>query len=129
MARCFILVWLLIMGIFFTELFNYVEHCGLERHKDERGIYAPITEKHSWKSTSSPLLFRIQRHSDHQMNSYRPYQILRNFDSAPTLPYDYLYSMLFALFRLFGTAQLTRCLSECSKTNLTLNKKKQSILR
>lgn len=31
------------------------------------------------------------------MHAYRPYQILRKFDNAPTLPFDYLYSMLLAL--------------------------------
>jgi len=85
------------VGIFFIELINYVEHYGLERKKDHRGIYEAITEKHSWNSSSSPLLFRIQRHSDHHMHAYRPYQILRKIDKAPTLPFDYLYSMLLAL--------------------------------
>ena len=85
------------MGIFFIELINYVEHYGLIRQKDSRGIYEPITERHSWNSASSALLFRIQRHSDHHMHSYRPYQILRRFDHAPELPYDYLFSLLLAL--------------------------------
>lgn len=48
-----------LVGIFFIELINYVEHYGLERKKDDRGIYGPITEEHSWNSASSPLLFRI----------------------------------------------------------------------
>ena len=85
------------VGIFFIELINYVEHYGLRRHKDSRGIYEPITEKHSWNSSSGPLLFRIQRHSDHHMHSYRPYQILRQLDQAPQLPFDYLFSLLLAL--------------------------------
>ena len=72
-----------LVGIFFIELINYVEHYGLTRRQDARGIYEPITEKHSWNSTSSHLLFRIQRHSDHHMHAYRPYQILRALDSAP----------------------------------------------
>ena len=61
------------VGVFFIELINYVEHYGLLRRKDARGIYEPITERHSWNSTSSSLLFRIQRHSDHHMHAYRPY--------------------------------------------------------
>jgi alkane 1-monooxygenase len=72
-----------LVGIFFIELINYVEHYGLQRKKDERGIYEPITEQHSWNSTSSHLLFRIQRHSDHHMHAYKPYQILRKMDNAP----------------------------------------------
>lgn len=47
------------VGVFFIELINYVEHYGLSRKKDSRGIYEPITERHSWNSTSSALLFRI----------------------------------------------------------------------
>ena len=47
------------VGVFFIELINYVEHYGLYRRKDTRGIYEPITERHSWNSTSSGLLFRI----------------------------------------------------------------------
>ena len=87
-----------LVGIFFVEMVNYVEHYGLIRKKDARGIYEPITEKHSWNSCSSVLLFRIQRHSDHHMHSYKPYQILKKIDKAPQLPYDYLYSMLLALW-------------------------------
>ena len=31
------------------------------------------------------------------MHAYRPYQILRRFDHAPELPFDYLFSLLLAL--------------------------------
>ena len=86
-----------VIGIFFIEMINYVEHYGLRRRKDARGIYEPITERHSWNSTSGPLLFRIQRHSDHHMHAYRPYQILRKLDQAPQLPFDYLFSLLLAM--------------------------------
>jgi alkane 1-monooxygenase len=85
------------VGIFFIELINYTEHYGLLRKKDSRGIYEPITENHSWNAASSHLLFRIQRHSDHHMHSYKPYQILRKIDQAPQMPYDYLYNMLLGL--------------------------------
>ena len=61
------------VGIFFIELINYTEHYGLLRKKDARGIYEPIGKNHSWNAASSHLLFRIQRHSDHHMHSYRPY--------------------------------------------------------
>ena len=58
------------MGIILLETINYIEHYGLVRKKDSRGIYEPITEMHSWNSCSSVLLFRIQRHSDHHMHAY-----------------------------------------------------------
>lgn len=86
-----------LVGIFFIELINYTEHYGLLRSKDKRGIYEPINEQHSWNAPSSHLLFRIQRHSDHHMHAYRPYQILRKLDEAPMMPYMYLYSLLLAL--------------------------------
>lgn len=86
-----------LVGIFFIELINYTEHYGLLREKDSRGIYEPINEQHSWNAASSHLLFRIQRHSDHHMHAYRPYQILRKLDDAPMMPYMYLYSLLLAL--------------------------------
>jgi len=93
-------IWQLIysaIGIFFIELINYTEHYGLIRKKDVRGIYEPITEQHSWNAPSSTMLFRIQRHSDHHMHAYRPYQILRKFDNAPFMPYKYMYTLLLAL--------------------------------
>lgn len=47
------------IGVFFIELINYTEHYGLQRRKDARGIYEPITEQHSWNAPSSHMLFRI----------------------------------------------------------------------
>jgi alkane 1-monooxygenase len=80
-------------GVWYLELINYIEHYGLLREKDENGIYESINKMHSWNSTSSPALFRIQRHSDHHAHSFRPYQILRRFDEAPYHPFEYLHSM------------------------------------
>lgn len=62
-----------LMGMFFLELINYIEHYGLLRKQDENGIYESINKMHSWNSLSSPVLFRIQRHSDHHAHSFRPY--------------------------------------------------------
>ena len=61
------------VGIFFIEMINYVEHYGLLRKKNSNGTYEAINKMHSWNAASSPLLFRIQRHSDHHMHAYRPY--------------------------------------------------------
>lgn len=80
-----------LFGVFFIELINYVEHYGLQRKMDARGIYEPINEYHSWNASSSFMLFKIQRHSDHHMHAYRPYQILKKVDNAPTMPYMYMY--------------------------------------
>ena len=53
---------------------------------------------HSWNSMSSSVFFRIQRHSDHHAHVFRPYQILRRFDRAPTMPYEYIFMLLLLLF-------------------------------
>jgi len=84
-------------GVFFLELINYIEHYGLERKKDENGIYESISKMHSWNSLSSPVLFRLQRHSDHHSHAFRPYQILRRFDEAPYHPFEYLHSFVICL--------------------------------
>jgi alkane 1-monooxygenase len=60
-------------GVFYLELVDYIEHYGLERSLDKEGIYEPINKLHSWNSNSSPILFRLQRHSDHHAHAFRPY--------------------------------------------------------
>lgn len=60
-------------GLFWAEMVNYLEHYGLQRRKDSNGIYESIGCMHSWNSLSSPVAFRIQRHSDHHAHVFRPY--------------------------------------------------------
>jgi alkane 1-monooxygenase len=84
-------------GMFYLELINYIEHYGMERQKDENGIYESINKMHSWNSVSSPTLFRLQRHSDHHAHSFRPYQILRRFDEAPFYQFEYLQAFLLCM--------------------------------
>ena len=62
-----------LLGIFFVEWINYINHYGLQRQKNQQGEFEKISENHSWNAYSTPLLFRIQRHSDHHMHSTRPY--------------------------------------------------------
>lgn len=40
------------------------------------------------------LLFKLQRHSDHHANAYKPYQILDSFPESPMLPYGYTVSLI-----------------------------------
>lgn len=84
-------------GMFWIEQVNYLEHYGLRRVKDKNGIYESIGYMHSWNSASSPMAFRIQRHSDHHAHSYRPYQVLRRFDKAPQLPFEYILMLWLSL--------------------------------
>lgn len=75
-------------GIFFLDLANYFEHYGLQRRKDKNGIYESINRYHSWNHIGSTLYFRLQRHSDHHIASFRPYQILRRWDDVPWCPFQ-----------------------------------------
>jgi len=45
---------------------------------------------------SSAILFKLQRHSDHHMFAYKPYQILETTEDTPVLPLGYTGSMLLA---------------------------------
>ena len=84
------------VSIMFAEMVNYIEHYGLLRRKDN-GIYESINYMHSWNYLSGAVMIRLQRHSDHHAHSFRPYQILRRFDDAPYMPFEYLHCYLFSL--------------------------------
>jgi alkane 1-monooxygenase len=65
-----------IMCMLMIETVNYVEHYGLLRKKDEKGVYEPVNIKHSWNAPqviTNYMLFKLQRHSDHHANVYKPY--------------------------------------------------------
>lgn len=63
-------------GVMFLESVNYIEHYGLSRKEVSPGIYEPVNISHSWNAPhrlSNYLLFKLQRHSDHHENPYKPY--------------------------------------------------------
>ena len=60
-------------GTFWLIGGNYLEHYGLTRLKDKNGIYESDNKMHSWNCAGSGLHFRIHRHSDHHMASFKPY--------------------------------------------------------
>eukprot|EP00350_Pseudokeronopsis_sp_OXSARD2_P011293 CAMPEP_0170566028 /NCGR_PEP_ID=MMETSP0211-20121228/79574_1 /TAXON_ID=311385 /ORGANISM="Pseudokeronopsis sp., Strain OXSARD2" /LENGTH=181 /DNA_ID=CAMNT_0010887087 /DNA_START=697 /DNA_END=1238 /DNA_ORIENTATION=+ len=73
-------------------LLDYIEHYGLVRKQDAQGIYEAVNLRHSWNAPqvfSNYCLFKLQRHSDHHLNVYKPYQILDSFEESPLLPYGY----------------------------------------
>lgn len=83
------------------EAVNYLEHYGLLRKKLEptnpESAYESVKITHSWNApqvVTSYLLFKLQRHSDHHANSYKPYQILESFTESPMLPYGYSVSII-----------------------------------
>jgi len=104
-----------ILGIFWLEVVNYIEHYGLRRKivgyqeielknkegniiKEKKPIYESINYLHSWSSVSSPVGYRLQRHSDHHAHSFRPYQTLRRLPASPTMPYEYILMLFMAIF-------------------------------
>jgi len=86
------------LGAMYLESVNYLEHYGLRRRMDRNGIMESIGYQHSWSAVSSPISFRIQRHSDHHAHKFRPYQILRRMDKAPTMPFEYILMLFLIVF-------------------------------
>eukprot|EP01063_Lacrimia_lanifica_P003072 TRINITY_DN1164_c0_g1_i12.p1 TRINITY_DN1164_c0_g1~~TRINITY_DN1164_c0_g1_i12.p1 ORF type:complete len:758 (+),score=316.43 TRINITY_DN1164_c0_g1_i12:51-2324(+) len=84
-AQGFIAAWI-------VDNTNYIEHYGLRRKEVSPGVYERVGWLHAWDTPellSNSLLFKIQRHPDHHTNAGRPYQVLRTYPQAPTLPTGY----------------------------------------
>ncbi|MEM8573946.1 MAG: alkane 1-monooxygenase [Pseudomonadota bacterium] len=76
-----------LLGRFFHELINYVQHYGLVRAEN-----APIEPRHSWDCyhhLSNVLHYNLPRHSDHHMFATKPFWCLDAADHVPMLPYGY----------------------------------------
>jgi alkane 1-monooxygenase len=89
-----------IFAVSMLEIVNYLEHYGLTRTVNERGVYERVDPTHSWNSNyllTNLLLFQLQRHSDHHAFAARPYQTLRHFDFSPQLPAGYATMVVLAL--------------------------------
>ncbi|TNV78387.1 hypothetical protein FGO68_gene17181 [Halteria grandinella] len=87
------------------EAVNYLEHYGLLRKKldptNPDSAYESVKIIHSWNAPqvgTSYLFFKLQRHSDHHANAYKPYQILDSFVESPMLPYGYSVSLILCVF-------------------------------
>ncbi|KAM3134038.1 hypothetical protein pb186bvf_013880 [Paramecium bursaria] len=87
-------------GILYLEIVNYIEHYGLSRKEISPGVYEQVNITHSWNAPhriSNYLLFKLQRHSDHHENAYKPYQTLCTFEKSPQLPHGYTVCIIAAL--------------------------------
>jgi alkane 1-monooxygenase len=87
------------LSIFILETINYIRHYGLLRKKLPNGEYEPVTTKHSWNAPQrlqNYLLLKLQRHSDHHANAYKPYQALSSCLDSPNLPCGYAVCLLAA---------------------------------
>ncbi len=89
------------IGFSLLEAVNYIEHYGLQRQKNDRGRYEPVTPSHSWNADypiSRVLLFELSRHSDHHAHPRRSYAQLRHFSYSYQLPTGYPGMIVLALF-------------------------------
>ena len=64
--------------VIMLESVNYIEHYGLERKflPGTDKVYESVNITHSWNAPqymSNYILFKLQRHSDHHANAYKPY--------------------------------------------------------
>jgi alkane 1-monooxygenase len=93
-GRFGVIVWVIqgFGGVLYLEAVNYIEHYGLERKETSLGVYEKVDITHSWNAPqrfSNYMLFKLQRHSDHHENGYKPYQSLCTYESSPMLPHGY----------------------------------------
>jgi len=98
-AACFVVA--AIIGFLLLETVNYIEHYGLQRAKNSKGIYERVLHVHSWNSNhilGRLMLFELSRHSDHHFRAARPYQILRHYEDSPQMPAGYPAMMVLSLF-------------------------------
>jgi alkane 1-monooxygenase len=90
-----------LMGILLLETVNYIEHYGLTRNQVSEGRYERVMPHHSWNSNHPMgrlMLFELSRHSDHHFLASRKYQVLKNYEEAPSMPTGYPGMMVLALF-------------------------------
>lgn len=104
-----------IVAVVLLEAVNYIEHYGLlRRGKDSRrirqsdnertdwrlGRREPFGPMHAWNADhifTNSLLINLQRHSDHHMNSWKPYADLVHLSASPQLPTGYAGCILLAM--------------------------------
>jgi len=80
------------MAVSNLEAVNYLEHYGLVRKEISPGVYEKVNITHSWNAPqrlTNYLLFKVQRHSDHHENAYKPYQTLLTLEESPMLVSGY----------------------------------------
>ena len=89
------------LGIILLESVNYIEHYGLLRVTNEKGIVQKVKPIHSWNSDhllGRMILFELSRHSDHHYMPSRKYQVLRHFEESPQMPTGYPGMLIISLF-------------------------------
>jgi len=83
------------IAIIIANMVNYIGHYGIVRDSKEK-----VDIHHSWNADSyitNCLTFKVQRHSDHHINSNKSYEQLNDFDHSPRLPTGYAGCILLSL--------------------------------
>ena len=113
------------IGFSLLEIVNYIEHYGLQRQRNEKGRYEPVTPAHSWNSDyplSRMVLFELSRHSDHHAHPRRAFQQLRHFPESFQLPTGYPGMILLALVPPLYIPLMARCIErETERVRQTLD--------
>lgn len=97
-----------LVAILTLEAINYIEHYGLTREEIRPGVYAPVTEVHSWDSThrlTNWFLFNLGRHAHHHASPNVPYQELKVSKTDNTLKYGYSTEILLAFIGMNSKKQ------------------------
>eukprot|EP00331_Platyophrya_macrostoma_P005035 CAMPEP_0176421854 /NCGR_PEP_ID=MMETSP0127-20121128/9412_1 /TAXON_ID=938130 /ORGANISM="Platyophrya macrostoma, Strain WH" /LENGTH=421 /DNA_ID=CAMNT_0017802645 /DNA_START=21 /DNA_END=1286 /DNA_ORIENTATION=+ len=106
-------LYLAFQAVIFLEGIDYIEHYGLERKEIAPGEYEKVNIKHSWNAPhriTNYILFKLQRHSDHHENGYKPYQTLATYDESPMLPNGYAFCIMMGYFPHFWFKVMDPCL-------------------
>jgi alkane 1-monooxygenase len=110
-------------GIVLLETVNYIEHYGLQRKKNELGVFERVSHIHSWNSDhilGRFLLFNLSRHSDHHYRGSKKYQTLMSISESPQMPTGYPGMMLLALAQPLWFWLMNRKLKELEAVQSTL---------
>ena len=86
------------VAVFLLETINYIEHYGLERLAHD-GRPEPFAQAHAWNADAAltnSLLANLQRHSDHHLHPWKPYETLQPLP-GPQLPTGYAGCVMLAL--------------------------------
>ncbi|CDW76625.1 alkane 1-monooxygenase [Stylonychia lemnae] len=119
------------LSMFALEVVNYVEHYGLERKQDKNGNYESIQNKHSWNTPeylTGIINFKLQRHSDHHSNVYKPYQILSSFEESPMMPCGNLLATTIAAFHPSDWSKLMDPLAKAYNANEKVSEEQKKIV-
>jgi alkane 1-monooxygenase len=88
-----------VVAVLLLETVNYIEHYGLTRNTNENGKREPFGVMHAWNADhvfSNSILINLQRHSDHHMHAWKPYETLEPLP-GPQLPTGYPGAILLTL--------------------------------